>query len=113
MAHPADEETAAARLHARRERHRQRPVAVRILGVAAGAVLAAAGLVLLVPLPEAGVPAILGGLGLLALEFDWAAAALLRVERAWQRFKRLPRAVQLVAAALLLAVLVAVVVLTL
>jgi len=60
----------------RRARHRQRPLAVRFLTALAGFVLALTGLILLAPLPEAGLPLLGLGLGLLAMEFDWAARAL-------------------------------------
>lgn len=107
---PLGDSDGATRIYARRDRHRRRSLAVRVLAAIAGGLLAAAGIVLALPLPEAGVPALLGGLSLLALEFDWAAAALIRVERAWARFKRLPGIVQvavlLVLATILLVVLV-------
>ena len=51
-------------------------------------------------------PALLGGLGLLALEFDWAAVLLVRVERAWRRFSRLPLAARVTVLVLLAAALV-------
>lgn len=64
------------RLAERRERHRRRPLVVRVLTVGAGGLGAAAGLLLLLPFPEFGLPLLVAGLGALALEFDWAARAL-------------------------------------
>ena len=77
-----------ARLAERRERHRRRPLAVRVLTVGAGGLGAAVGLVLLLPFPEVGVPLLGAGLGALALEFDWAARALARTLRQADRVKR-------------------------
>lgn len=76
------------RVAARRVKHRERPVVVRVLTAAAGVVVGVAGLVLVVPLPEAGLPLLLGGLGLLALEFDWAARALAWVTRRAEAVRR-------------------------
>lgn len=70
------EDDVLTRVRARRERHRRRPLAVRVLAAVAGAVLAAAGALLLILAPEAGLPLLAAGLGLLALEFDGAARAL-------------------------------------
>lgn len=100
------EDDFAAPVYARRERHRRRPLAVRVLSAVAGSLVALVGVVLLIPLPEVGVPATLAGLGLLALEFEWAARALERVELAWARFKQLPLAVRLGVAIVLAAILV-------
>ena len=72
----AGRDDALARVRARRARHRRRPLVVRAGSVLAGGLLAAVGVLLVPPLPELGLPALLGGLGLLALEFDWAARAL-------------------------------------
>lgn len=80
-----------------------------LLAVAVGGVLALAGLVLLVPLPELGVPLVLAGLRLLGRRYGWARAANARVDaavaRARARWRRLPRAVRM----LLLGALVVVV----
>ncbi len=46
-----------------------------------------AGAVLLVPLPELGLPLLLVGLRLLALEYEWAARAYVPVARFWDRVK--------------------------
>ncbi|MFE0101339.1 hypothetical protein ACFWZ2_09370 [Streptomyces sp. NPDC059002] len=69
-----------ARLAARRERLGGRSMAVRVLAAGAGAVMGLGGLLLMVLLPELGIPLLLGGLSLLALEFDWASRAVVRVE---------------------------------
>ncbi len=49
------------------------PVVVRVLTVGLGGLGAVAGLLLLLPFPEFGLPLLVAGLGALALEFDWAA----------------------------------------
>ena len=72
--------TAEERLRERRERHRRRPLVVRALVALGGLATLAAGLALLV-LPGPGIPLVAVGLGLLALEFRWAEAALARVLR--------------------------------
>lgn len=69
-----------ARIAARRERQRGRPIAVRIVAAGAGALLGLGGLALLLWLPELGIPLLLAGLSLLALEFVWASRAVIRVE---------------------------------
>ena len=56
-----------------------------VLAVLVGAVLALLGLVLLLPLPEVGVPLLLGGLRLLGRRFAWARRANDRVDAAWRR----------------------------
>ena len=48
-----------------------------------------AGAILLVPLPELGLPLLLFGLRLLALQFEWAARAYTPVARLWDRLKAL------------------------
>ena len=82
-------EDARARLEAARERHRQRSRAARILTVLGGGLVGLLGAVLLLPLPELGLPLFLVGLRLLALEYEWAARAYVPVARFWQRVKRL------------------------
>ena len=72
--------TARDRLRERRERHRQRRLSVRAAVALAGFATLAAGLALLV-LPGPALPLIAAGLGLLALEFRWAEAALDRALR--------------------------------
>ena len=67
-------------LRERRERHRRRPLLVRV-AVALGGFAALGGGILLLVLPGPGIPLIAVGLGLLALEFRWAEAALQRARR--------------------------------
>jgi len=69
--------TARDRLRERRARHRERHIVVRMLVAAGGFAALLGGLALLV-LPGPGIPLIVVGLGLLALEFRWAEAALSR-----------------------------------
>jgi uncharacterized protein (TIGR02611 family) len=59
------------RVRARREEHRQRNRLVRVAFAAAGFVVLAAGVVMLVT-PGPGIPVIVLGLTMLALEFAWA-----------------------------------------
>ncbi len=66
---------ALARLHARRERGRARPTLVRAMLGGTGAVLFVASVPLTMVFPEAGVPVLLIGLRLLAVEVNWAARA--------------------------------------
>jgi uncharacterized protein (TIGR02611 family) len=85
---------AGERLKERRARHRERGLVFRV-GVAVGGFAAlAAGLVLLV-LPGPGIPLLVVGLGLLALEFRWAEAAFERALRHGSRVapKRRPHRV--------------------
>lgn len=63
----------------RRERHRGRPLFVRAGVVAAGGVVGLFAVLLSVVVPEVGLPLLLFGLRLLALEFDWAARVYARV----------------------------------
>jgi uncharacterized protein (TIGR02611 family) len=68
---PAEKQTLPERLRAQRERHLQRPKAVRILYVVAGFTILLAGLaMLLAPGPAFVVIPI--GLAILSLEFAWA-----------------------------------------
>jgi uncharacterized protein (TIGR02611 family) len=60
-----------ARLRQQRERHRRRPLAVRVLYIVVGFTLLAAGLAMLV-LPGPAFVIIPIGLALLSLEFAWA-----------------------------------------
>jgi uncharacterized protein (TIGR02611 family) len=78
--------TARERLRLRRERHRRRPLVVRALVALGGFTTLLGGIVLLV-LPGPGIPLIAVGLGLLALEFAWAEAALARVLRHAERVR--------------------------
>jgi len=70
---------AVAGVFARRERHHQRPLALRIGAALAGFLLLALSTVLALVLPEVGLPVVFAALALLALEFDWAARLLARV----------------------------------
>ncbi len=72
--------TARDRLRERRARHRARPIALRAAVALGGFATLASGLALLV-LPGPGLPLVVVGLGLLALEFRWAEAALERALR--------------------------------
>jgi hypothetical protein len=84
------------RVLGQRERHRERSVFARAgVVVAGGAVSVFAGLLAVIA-PEFGLPFLLLGLRLLALEFDWAARAYARVARLARRVggrlrKLLPR----------------------
>jgi uncharacterized protein (TIGR02611 family) len=72
------------RLQAKRERHRERRLVVRIVFAATGLVVLIGGLAMLV-LPGPGMLTVAIGLSMLALEFAWAerllAKALDRLER--------------------------------
>jgi uncharacterized protein (TIGR02611 family) len=72
------------RLQARRERHLAHGRLYRVVFAAAGFTVLAAGLAMLV-LPGPGIPVIVIGLALLALEFAWAERML---ERAIDRMER-------------------------
>jgi len=80
----------ADRLRERRERHRDRSRIVRIGVAAAGFATVLAGAALLV-LPGPGIPLLVVGFGLLALEFRWAEAALLRALGQAERAQRVAR----------------------
>lgn len=67
------------RVLGQRERHRERSVFVRAGVVVAGGTVGAFGGILAVIAPEFGLPLLLLGLRLLALEFDWAARGYARV----------------------------------
>jgi hypothetical protein len=62
-----------ADLQQRRARHRKRPMVVRLAVAVSGGLLAIVGLPVLVIAPDVGIPLLLVALGLLSLEFDWAA----------------------------------------
>ena len=66
------------RVRARRARHKQRNRIYRVGFAAAGFVVLLAGVIMLVT-PGPGIPVILLGLGMLALEFAWAERWLERV----------------------------------
>jgi len=78
--------TAADRMRNRRARHRRRPLSVRVLFALGGFATLLGGLALLV-LPGPGIPLVAVGLGLLALEFRWAEAALARALRHAERVR--------------------------
>jgi hypothetical protein len=82
-------EDVRGRLQAARERQRQRSHAARILTVLGGGLVGLLGAVLLLPLPELGLPLLLVGLRVLALEYEWAARAYVPVARLWERLKAL------------------------
>jgi uncharacterized protein (TIGR02611 family) len=79
------------RLLARREDHRERHPAYRVAFAVAGALILAAGIVMLVT-PGPAFVLIPAGLAMLALEFDWAerllVKALVHAERARLRARR-------------------------
>jgi len=89
-----DEHPRIQRLRERRATHRQRSRLVRFL-VALGGFATVLGGVALLVLPGPGIPLLVVGLGLLALEFRWAEAALARAldqaERGMQTARRLSR----------------------
>jgi uncharacterized protein (TIGR02611 family) len=66
------------RVRARQEQHRQRNRLVRVASALAGFLVLAAGVVMLVT-PGPGIPVIVLGLTMLALEFTWAERWLERV----------------------------------
>ena len=72
--------TATQRLRERRDRHRQRHLVLRIAVMLGGFAALTGGVALLV-LPGPGIPLLAIGLGLLALEFDWAERLLGQVLR--------------------------------
>ena len=80
---------ARARLEGARDRHRRRSRALRSLAVLGAGVLSVAGVLLVVPAPELGLPLLLVGLRVLALEFEWAARAYVPVARLWDRLRAL------------------------
>ena len=82
------------RVLAQRERHRGRPILVRAGVVVAGGAVSIFAAPLSVVVPELGLPLLLFGLRLLALEFDRAARLYARVEKlarggAWGLLRRL------------------------
>jgi len=89
----------ASKITSKRESHKQRLIAIRILVAIVGFALLFAGLPFLVIFPEAGIPLVLFGLMLLSLEFAWAGSALLWFSKgvdaviAW--YRRLPKAIRL------------------
>ncbi|MGI8539827.1 MAG: hypothetical protein ACR2N0_08625 [Rubrobacteraceae bacterium] len=70
-----------ARVFERRERHRERSIFFRIGVVVAGGAVSLFAALLSILTPEFGLPLLLFGLRLLALEFDWAARLYTRVAK--------------------------------
>jgi hypothetical protein len=97
-----DEHPRIRRLRERRATHRQRSRTLRFLVALGGFATVVGGLALLV-LPGPGIPLLIVGLGLLALEFRWAEAALARAldqaERGVQTARRLSRRTKVALAA--------------
>jgi len=93
-------EDARARLEEARERHRERSILARTLAVAGGGFAGLVGAVLVLPVPELGLPLLLLGLRLLALEYEWAARAFVPVARLWDRVKALSFAWKIAIAAI-------------
>jgi uncharacterized protein (TIGR02611 family) len=90
--------TTRERLRERRERHKRRPWLVRAAVAAGGLGALASGLAMLV-LPGPGLPLVVVGLGLLALEFRWAEAALERALRHTERVRPKKRSHRIAATA--------------
>jgi hypothetical protein len=82
-------EDARARLEAARARHRRRSRAARSFTVLGGGLVGLVGAAAVLPLPELGLPLLLVGLRVLALEYEWAARAYVPVARLWDRLKGL------------------------
>ena len=83
-------EEAHGRLEHARDRYRARSPARRLAVLAGGWTAGLLGVVLVLLLPELGLPLLVVGLRLLALRYDWAARAYLPVARLWARVKALP-----------------------
>jgi hypothetical protein len=102
------ETTPLSRALARRDRHRQRSLIVRGVTVVAGGLVCGVAVILFFA-PEVALPLLVAGLGLLALEFDWAARglawALTRSARITGWFRRMSRPMQI---AIVVAVIVGV-----
>lgn len=73
------------RVFERRERHRARSIFVRVGVVIAGGAVSLFAALLSVIAPEFGLPLLLLGLRLLALEFDWAARLYTKVAKLARR----------------------------
>ena len=78
------------RLEDARDRHQARSPGRRLVVLAGGWAAGVLGVVLVLPVPELGLPLLVVGLRLLALRHDWAARAYLPVARVWARLKALP-----------------------
>jgi uncharacterized protein (TIGR02611 family) len=79
----ASRDLARARVEHHRARGRERSLPARALLALLGVALFVVSLPLVIVLPEAGIPALLLGLRLLAVEFDWAARAFTWVTWRW------------------------------
>ncbi|HET8967921.1 MAG TPA: hypothetical protein VFN06_00660 [Gaiellaceae bacterium] len=88
-------EDARGRLEDARDRHRARSPGGRLAVLAGGWAAGLLGVVLVLPLPELGLPLLVVGLRLLALRYDWAARAYLPVANLWARVKNMPAAAKL------------------
>lgn len=95
-----------------REKHRGRSIFVRAGVVIAGGAISVFAAPLSVVAPELGLPLLLFGLRLLALEFDWAARLYVRVEKFARRvlggLKRLFKSKRNIAIAVVIGAVVAV-----
>ena len=96
-----------------REKHRGRSIFVRAGVVVAGGAVSVFAAPLSVLSPELGLPLLLFGLRLLALEFDWAARLYVRVEKLARRLLGWLKSKVGIAVVLLIAAVVAVAVWTL
>lgn len=81
----AEVDETLARVFERRERHRERSLFVRAGVVVAGGAVSLSAALLSVVVPELGLPLLLFGLRLLALEFDWAARLYAKVAKLAKR----------------------------
>jgi uncharacterized protein (TIGR02611 family) len=86
----SDARSRVEKVRQRKERHKQRSRIVRVLVALGGFATVAGGIALLV-LPGPGIPLLVVGLGLLALEFDWAEAAFVRTLEKAEQAARLAR----------------------
>ncbi len=77
-------ETVLERVMRQRERHQKRSIFARVGIVVAGGAVSIFAVPLLLA-PELGLPLLLFGLRLLALEFDWAVRLYVRVEKIGRR----------------------------
>jgi hypothetical protein len=100
------------RVLAQRERHRGRSIFVRAGVVVAGGAVSVFAAPLSVVVPELGLPLLLFGLRLLALEFDRAARLYVRVEKLARKIlgflKRLFKSKRNIAVAVVIGIVVAV-----
>lgn len=81
----AEVDATLARVFERRERHRERSIFVRAGVVVAGGAVSLFAALLSIITPEFGLPLLLFGLRLLALEFDWAARLYTKVAKLAKR----------------------------